>query len=57
MSHPFQSIIFDFDYTLADSSLGILASANFALAALGLPVVSAAILTDLSGLTAWLADL
>ena len=39
MPHPtgFQTVLFDFDYTLADSSPGVIASANFALQALGLP--------------------
>ena len=32
-----RTILFDFDYTLADSSPGVIASANFALQALGLP--------------------
>jgi phosphoglycolate phosphatase len=37
----FQAIIFDFDYTLADSSRGAIACINFALGELGLPAVSA----------------
>lgn len=32
-----QKIIFDFDYTLADSSIGVIECMNFALAKLGLP--------------------
>lgn len=32
-----QSVIFDFDYTLADSSVGIIECANYALRRLGLP--------------------
>lgn len=32
-----QSVIFDFDYTLADSSEGVIECANYALARLGLP--------------------
>lgn len=34
------SIIFDFDYTLADSSVGIIECANYALRRLGLPTAS-----------------
>ena len=33
-----QTIIFDFDYTLADSSNGVIDCVNFALAKLGLPI-------------------
>lgn len=35
-----RSVIFDFDYTLADSSVGIIECANFALRRLGLPTAS-----------------
>ena len=35
-----QTIVFDFDYTLADSSSGVIECANFALAKLGLPIAS-----------------
>jgi phosphoglycolate phosphatase len=38
MAPDFQAIIFDFDYTLADSSRGIIASVNYALNELGLPL-------------------
>ena len=38
MASDFQAIIFDFDYTLADSSQGIIASINYALNELGLPL-------------------
>lgn len=38
---PFRSLIFDFDYTLADSSRGIVECIRFALKHLGLPLVSA----------------
>lgn len=38
---PVQVTIFDFDYTLADSSRGVVECINFALASLGLPAVSA----------------
>jgi phosphoglycolate phosphatase len=36
----FQAVIFDFDYTLADSSRGVIECINFALGELGLPAVS-----------------
>jgi phosphoglycolate phosphatase len=35
----YQGILFDFDYTLADSSVGVHTCINHALAALGLPQV------------------
>ena len=35
--HDFQSVIFDFDYTLADSSDAVIECANYALRRLGLP--------------------
>ena len=35
-----RTILFDFDYTLADSSTGVIACANFALEALGLPAAA-----------------
>jgi len=38
---PVQAVIFDFDYTLADSSRGVVECINFALDSLGLPAVSA----------------
>jgi len=37
---PVQAIIFDFDYTLADSSEGIIECINFALDRLGLPLAA-----------------
>ena len=37
MPSHLRTILFDFDYTLADSSPGVIACANYALAALGLP--------------------
>jgi len=37
----FHAVVFDFDYTLADSSRGIVACVNHALGALNLPVVTA----------------
>src|SRR5712692_1955154 len=39
--NAFQAVIFDFDYTLADSSAGIIACMNFAFERLGLPAVPA----------------
>jgi phosphoglycolate phosphatase len=36
-SHSFRTVIFDFDYTLADSSKGVVESINFALNELGFP--------------------
>ena len=38
MKSPLQAIIFDFDYTLADSSRGVIECINFALDRLGLPL-------------------
>ena len=38
---PVQAVIFDFDYTLADSSRGVVECITFALDSLGLPTVSA----------------
>ena len=37
---PVQAIIFDFDYTLADSSEGVIECVNFALDRLGLPLAA-----------------
>ncbi|MXV76093.1 HAD-IA family hydrolase [Candidatus Poribacteria bacterium] len=37
---PVQAIIFDFDYTLADSSEGVIECINFALGRLGLPLAA-----------------
>ena len=37
MKPPIQTIVFDFDYTLADSSPGVIECVNFALDRLGLP--------------------
>ncbi len=37
---PIQAIIFDFDYTLADSSEGVIECINFALDRLGLPLAA-----------------
>jgi phosphoglycolate phosphatase len=41
MKQPIKAIIFDFDYTLADSSRGVVECINFALDSLGLPPVPA----------------
>ena len=41
MRHHFQAVVFDFDYTLADSSRGAIDCINFALAEMGLAQVSA----------------
>ena len=51
MSCPFQAIVFDFDYTLADSSKGIVECVNYALAELRLPVVAAERIYPLIGLS------
>ena len=40
MKPQLRSIIFDFDYTLADSSRGIAECLNHALTRMGLPIVS-----------------
>jgi phosphoglycolate phosphatase len=41
MRPQFQTVIFDFDYTLADSSRGVVECINSALVGMGLPAVSA----------------
>lgn len=41
MRHHFQAVVFDFDYTLADSSRGAIECINFALSEMGLAQVSA----------------
>jgi len=41
MRSRFSTVIFDFDYTLADSSQGVAECINFALSELGLPLVPA----------------
>jgi phosphoglycolate phosphatase len=38
MKHPYQAIVFDFDYTLADSSQGAMECINYALTGLDLPI-------------------
>ena len=42
MIQNIEAVIFDFDYTLADSSPGIIACVNHALAAMGLPLANEA---------------
>lgn len=51
MKHQFQTVIFDFDYTLADSSRGVIECINFALDELGLPTVSAELARQTIGLS------
>ena len=46
-----RTILFDFDYTLADSSTGVIACTNFALEALGLPVAAPEEIRQTIGLT------
>ena len=41
MQHRYRAIIFDFDYTLADSSRGVVECVNHALSELGLPTATA----------------
>ena len=41
LTGPVRAVIFDFDYTLADSSHGVVECIHFALDSLGLPTVSA----------------
>ena len=47
---PVQAIIFDFDYTLADSSEGVIECINFALDTLGLPLAADAEIRQTIGL-------
>lgn len=47
----YKAILFDFDYTLADSSEGIIISMNYALEKLDLPTASDRTIRDLIGLT------
>jgi phosphoglycolate phosphatase len=54
MPSPLQTVLFDFDYTLADSSTGVIASVNFALQELGLPAASDTVIRQTIGLS--LAD-
>ena len=48
--HP-STILFDFDYTLADSSTGVIPCTNFALEALGLPTAPPDVIRQTIGLT------
>ena len=47
----YRAVLFDFDYTLADSSRGIEDCANHALAELGLPAASARAVSETVGLS------
>lgn len=49
--HPFRAVLFDFDYTLADSSRGIIACANHALRKMGLPEAAPDAIRPLIGLS------
>ena len=51
MKPPVQAIIFDFDYTLADSSEGVIECINFALDRLGLPLAADAEIRKTIGLS------
>ena len=51
MKPPVQAIIFDFDYTLADSSDGVIACFNFAFGKLGLPLADDVMIRQTIGLT------
>ena len=51
MKPPIQAIIFDFDYTLADSSEGVIECINFALDRLGLPLAADAEIRKTIGLS------
>src|SRR5688500_7651389 len=50
-SNSFQAVVFDFDYTLADSSQGAVECINFALAEMGLDLVSAEVACSTIGLS------
>ncbi len=41
MTSSFKAVIFDFDYTLADSSKGVVECVNYALRGVGLPEANA----------------
>jgi phosphoglycolate phosphatase len=51
MNSHFHTVIFDFDYTLADSSRSVVASVNFALVELGLPTAPARMIHRTIGLS------
>ena len=48
---PIQTIIFDFDYTLVESSLGTIDGVNFAFGKMGLPLASDAAIRQTIGLS------
>ena len=48
---PIQTIIFDFDYTLVESSLGTIDGVNFAFSKMGLPLASDAAIRQTIGLS------
>ena len=50
MKNHFTSVIFDFDYTLADSSCGEVECVNYALRAMNLPPVADSDNVELPGL-------
>lgn len=47
----FKSVVFDFDYTLADSSRGVIECMNYALEKMGLPPRSADVIRKLIGIS------
>jgi len=49
--HKYQTIVFDFDYTLADSSRGVIECVSFALTSLGLPAASNEAISQTIGLS------
>jgi phosphoglycolate phosphatase len=51
MGLPVRAVLLDFDYTLADSSAGVVTCINFALGQLGLPSVSAEVASQTIGLS------
>ena len=51
MPSHLRTILFDFDYTLADSSPGVIACTNFALEALGLPAAAPDVIRRTIGLS------
>lgn len=51
MQRHFKSVIFDFDYTLADSSQGVIECMHYALEKMGLPPRSADVIRKLIGIS------
>jgi len=47
----YRAVLFDFDYTLADSTRGITESVNYALVEMGLPAASAVAISETVGLS------